>query len=249
VRQAASLGAELVALPETWTVMGGADVVRAGAQDLAGEALSWARAAAAELGIDLLAGSVYERGQDSEKGFNTSVHIGPDGELRAVYRKIHLFDVTVDGTDYGEAATQQAGDEIVVSRLASGLGLGLTICYDLRFPELYRALMVAGAQVITVPAQFQYKTGMDHWEILVRARAVENQCFVVAADQWGSYGDPEKGRRSYGNSMIVDPWGRVLSRAGDEGDDILTADLDLSELRRVREMLPALQHRRLGITC
>jgi nitrilase len=109
--------------------------------------------------------------------------------------------------------------------------------------------MVAGAQVVTVPAQFQFKTGVDHWEILVRARAVENQCFVVAADQWGTYGDPEKGRQSYGNSMIVDPWGRVLARAAEEGDDVLIAELDLAELRRVRETLPALQHRRLGITC
>jgi nitrilase len=109
--------------------------------------------------------------------------------------------------------------------------------------------MVAGAQVFTVPSQFQFQTGVDHWEVLLRARAVENQCFVVAADQWGTYGDPSKGRRSYGNSMIVDPWGRIVGRTAEESDDVLIVELDMAELRRIRETMPVLQHRRLGITC
>jgi predicted amidohydrolase len=240
VRQAASLGAEFVALPETWTVLGGRDVIRAGAQDLAGEAITWARSIAAELGIDLLAGSLFERGATSEKGYNTSVHVGPDGELRAVYRKIHLFDVTVDGTDYGEAATQQAGEEIVVSELASGLTLGMTICYDLRFPELYRILTLRGAEVIAVPAAFTLTTTRDHWEVLVRARAIENQVFMLAPNQIGSH---PGGLRSGGRSLIVDPWGVVLAGAPDI-ETAIVADLDPQGLREVRRRLPALTHRR-----
>ncbi len=240
VRHAAALGAELVALPETWTVMGGADVVRAGVQDLDGPAITWARQVAAELGIDLLAGSVYERGPDPEKGFNTSVHVGPDGELKAIYRKIHLFDVTVDGADYGEAATQHAGEEIVTSPLASGLTLGLSICYDLRFPELYRILTLRGAEVIAVPAAFTLRTTRDHWEVLIRARAIENQVFALAPNQ---VGDHPGGLRSGGRSLIVDPWGVVLAGAPDT-ETAIVADLDPAGLREVRRRLPALRHRR-----
>jgi deaminated glutathione amidase len=240
VRQAASLGAELVVLPETWTVLGGRAVIRAGVQDLDGEAITWARSIAAELGIDLLAGSLFERGETPEKGYNTSVHVGPDGELRAVYRKIHLFDVTVDGTNYGEAATQQAGEEIVVSSLESGLTLGMTICYDLRFPELYRILTLRGAEVIAVPAAFTLTTTRDHWEVLVRARAIENQVFMVAPNQIGSH---PGGLRSGGRSLIVDPWGVVLAGAPDV-ETAIVADLDPEGLREVRRRLPALAHRR-----
>jgi deaminated glutathione amidase len=240
VRQAASLGAELVALPETWTVLGGRDVIRAGVQDLDGEAITWARSIAGELGIDLLAGSLFERGATLEKGYNTSVHVGPDGALRAVYRKIHLFDVTVDGTNYGEAATQEAGEEIVVSELASGLSLGMTICYDLRFPELYRILTLRGAEVIAVPAAFTLTTTRDHWEVLVRARAIENQVFMLAPNQIGSH---PGGLRSGGRSLIVDPWGVVLAGAPDI-ETAIVADLDPQGLREIRRRLPALTHRR-----
>jgi predicted amidohydrolase len=243
VRQAAALGAELIALPETWTVLGGRDVIRSGAQDLDGEAITWARSIAAELGIDLLAGSLFERGPEgteSEKGFNTSVHVGPDGEVRAVYRKIHLFDVTVDGTNYGEADTQQAGEEIVLSALAAGLTLGMTICYDLRFPELYRILTLRGAEVIAVPAAFTLATTRDHWEVLVRARAIENQVFMLAPNQIGSH---PGGLRSGGRSLIVDPWGVVLAGAPDV-ETAIVADLHPEGLREVRRRLPALQHRR-----
>jgi nitrilase len=127
--------------------------------------------------------------------------------------------------------------------------VGLSICYDVRVPELYRGLMAQGAEVLLVPAQFQYATGTDHWHTLLRARAIENQCYVVAPGQWGLYGAPERGRRSYGHSLVVDPWGRVVAEAPEEGSGVWLADLDLAELRRIRRSFPALQHRRLGFSC
>jgi predicted amidohydrolase len=240
VRRAASLGAELIALPETWTVLGTQAHIRAGAQTLDGPAISWARSLAAELGVDLLAGSLFERRPGSDKGANTSVHVGPDGEVRAVYRKIHLFDVVVDGADYAEGATQEAGEEIVVSPLAGGLRLGMSICYDLRFPELYRILALRGAEVIAVPSAFTLTTTRDHWEVLVRARAIENQVFMVAPNQIGSH---PGGLRSGGRSLIVDPWGVVLAGAPDT-ETAIVAELDADGLREVRRRLPALTHRR-----
>src|SRR5579875_738031 len=186
VRDAASRGAQLVALPEKWTVLGSREQMLAGAQTLEGPAISWARATAAELGIDLLAGSMFEREAGAEKGFNTSVHVGPDGQVRAVYRKIHLFDVEVDGAVYAESATEDAGEEIVVSELSGGALLGMSICFDLRFCELYRILALRGAQLLAVPAAFTLPTTRDHWEVLLRARAIENQCFVIAPNQVGA---------------------------------------------------------------
>jgi predicted amidohydrolase len=240
VRAAAARGAELVALPEKWTVLGTREQMQAGAQTLDGPAISWARSIAAELEIDVLAGSMYERIPDREKGANTSVHVGPDGEIKAVYRKIHLFDVEVDGAVYAESSTEDPGDEIVVSGLASGMTLGLSVCYDLRFPELYRILALRGAEVITVPSAFTLPTTRDHWEVLVRARAIENQCFVVAANQ---IGDHPGGLRSGGRSLIVDPWGLVLAGAGDT-ETAIVADLDMESLRDIRRRLPSLARRR-----
>jgi predicted amidohydrolase len=194
-----------------------------------------------------ITGGVIER--EGEHIFNTTPLFDRSGELVATYRKIHLYDVELAGQPpFRESATFTAGEQVVTHDV-EGTRVGLSTCYDIRFPELYRALMVAGAQVFTIPSQFQFQTGVDHWEVLLRARAIENQCFVVAADQWGTYGDPSKGRRSYGNSMIVDPWGMVVGRSAEEGDDVLIAELDLAELRRIRETMPVLQHRRLGITC
>ncbi len=240
VRDAAARGAELVVLPEKWTVLGTRADMAAGAQALDGPALSWARAAARELGIDLVAGSLYERVDGQAKGANTSVHIGPDGELRSVYRKIHLFDVEVDGAVYAESATEDAGDQIVISELAGGWTLGMSVCYDLRFPELYRILAIRGAQVITVPSAFTLPTTRDHWEVLVRARAIENQCFVIAANQ---VGDHPGGLRSGGRSLIVDPWGLVLAGAPDT-ETAIVADLHIDELERIRARLPSLHRRR-----
>jgi predicted amidohydrolase len=241
-RAAAAEGAELVVLPEKWPVLGTPEQTAAGAEPLDGAALSWARAAARELGIDLVAGSIAERVEGAERGANTSVHIGPDGEDRALYRKIHMFDVEVGGRTYRESEHEAPGDEIVASELANGEGLGLTICYDLRFPELFRILAVRGATVIAVPAAFTETTTRDHWEVLLRARAIEDQCFVVAANQ---VGEPAPGMRTGGRSMIVNPWGLVLSQAPDFETFIL-ADLDFDRLRGIRTKLPSLANRRAG---
>jgi deaminated glutathione amidase len=241
-RAAAAEGAELVVLPEKWPVLGTPEQTAAGAEPLDGAALSWARGAARELGIDLVAGSIAERVEGAGRGANTSVHIGPDGEDRAVYRKIHMFDVEVGGRTYRESEHEAPGDEIAGSELANGEGLGLTICYDLRFPELFRILAVRGATVITVPAAFTETTTRDHWEVLLRARAIEDQCFVVAANQ---VGEPAPGIRTGGRSMIVNPWGLVLSQAPDFETFIL-ADLDFDRLRGIRTKLPSLANRQPG---
>jgi predicted amidohydrolase len=237
VREAADAGAELVVLPEKWTVLGTGDQLTAGAQPLEGPAVEWARSAAGELGIDLVAGSIVERVPGQVKTSNTSVHVGPDGELRATYRKLHMFDVEVDGTVYEESEHEQPGDEVITSELADGTKLGMTICYDLRFPELYRRL---DAEVISVPSAFTLATTRDHWEILLRARAIENQCFIIAPNQIGEH---PGGYRSGGRSMIVDPWGLVLACAPDT-ETAIVAELDMSRLQEVRRRLPALTHRR-----
>ena len=240
VRQAASLGAELVALPEKWTVLGTREQMLAGAETLDGRAVTWARGVASELGIDLLAGSMLERIEGQRKGANTSVHVGSDGDIKAVYRKIHPFDVEVDGAVYDESALEEPGDRIVVSGLAGGAQLGMSICYDLRFPELYRALAVRGATVVVVPSAFTLTTTRDHWEVLLRARAIENQCFVVAPNQIGRH---PGGLRSGGRSLIIDPWGIVLAGATD-AETAIVADLDLERVTEVRRRLPSLATRR-----
>jgi predicted amidohydrolase len=248
VRAAARDGAALVVLPEKWSVYGSLEDQRAGAEPLDGPALSWARAIARELEIDLVAGSIAEapggadwRAPDPRgRGFNTCVHVGPDGADRATYRKLHMFDVLVGGRDYRESDGEAPGDEIVVSALADGTGLGLTICYDLRFPELYRRLAVDGARVLTVPSAFTEPTTRDHWEILLRARAIENQAFVVAANQVGRHAP---GLKTGGRSMIVDPWGIVLAQAADVECHVV-AELDLDRLERIRADLPSLANRR-----
>jgi deaminated glutathione amidase len=242
-RAAAADGARLVVLPERLDIRGTAADYAAGAQDLGGRPIAWAREIARELGIDLVAGSVAERRAGHDRVANTSVHVGPDGELSALYRKIHMFDVEVGGVEYRESEHSEPADEIVLSETADGVGLGLTICYDLRFPELYRILALRGARVVTVPANFTRVTGAAHWEVLLRARAIENQVFVVAPGQGrgaGAEGD------SYGNSMIVDPWGEVLARAGGEGETFVAADLDLARQDEIRQKLPSLANRVAG---
>ena len=240
VRQAAGQGAEVVVLPEKWSVLATPEQMAAQAQPLDGQCITWARSAARELGIDLVAGSIVEHVPGRAKSSNTSVHVGPDGEIRAIYRKIHMFDVEVDGDVYAESAREQPGDVAVVSELAGGASLGMTICYDLRFPELYQALSAAGAQVITVPAAFTLATTRDHWEVLLRARAIENQSFVLAANQIGAH---PPGHRAGGRSLIIDPWGLVLAQVPDSVG-IAVAELDLSILQGVRRRLPSLRHRR-----
>ena len=240
VREAAGRGAELVVLPEKWSVLGTPDHMLAGAEPLDGRCISWARSTARELGIDLVAGSIVEQVEGQEKTANTSVHVDPDGEVRAVYRKLHMFDVEVDGDVYAESATEEPGDEVLVSELSGGVPLGMTICYDVRFPELYRILAVGGAHVITVPAAFTLATTREHWEVLLRARAIEDQCFVIAPNQVGEHAP---GYRSGGRSMIVDPWGVVLATAPDT-ECAIVAELDLAEQEAVRRRLPSLANRR-----
>ena len=242
VREAASLGAGLVVLPEKWPVLGTPEQTAAAAEPLDGPSLTWARGIARELGVDLVAGSVSERGDGpGAKNRNTCVHVGPDGADRAVYRKVHLFDVEVGGRTYRESEHEDGGGEVVLSETADGAGRGLTICYDVRFPDLYRALAVAGARIVTVPAAFTVPTTRDHWEVLLRARAIEGQCFVVAANQVGRHGSD--GPDSGGRSMIVDPWGVVLAQAPDR-EAAIVADLDLEGQARVRATLPSLANRR-----
>jgi deaminated glutathione amidase len=260
-RAAAADGARLIVLPERWTVLGADADLRAGAEGLDGPAVQWARAIARELGVDLVAGSIAERrpeggggagghrpasraslarSEGRDKLANTSLHLDPRGEVRGVYRKLHMFDVEVEGRVYRESAVTQPGQEIVVSATADGVELGLSICYDLRFPELYRILAVRGARVIALPAAFTLPTTRDHWEILVRARAIENQVFMVAANQVGPH---PGGHRSGGRSMIVDPWGVVLAQAQDR-EGYIVAELDLERQSEIRAQLPALANRR-----
>ena len=237
VRAAAVDGAELVALPEKWNLLAAGEELLAGAEPLDGPSLSAARGWARELGVNLLAGSISERG--GEKAFNTSVLIGPEGEDLAVYRKIHMFDVEVGGVAYRESEHEEPGTEIVTAPLG-GLIAGLSVCYDLRFPELYRILAVRGARLLTVPSAFTLATGRDHWEVLLRARAIENQAFVLAPNQ---VGEAPPHFSSYGHSAIVDPWGAVLATAAD-GERFVAADLDLAAQEQVRESLPSLANRR-----
>jgi deaminated glutathione amidase len=240
VREAAARGAELVVLPEKWNVLGTAEQMQAAAEPLDGPSISWARRTARELGIDLVAGSIVERTGDPARSRNSSVHVGPDGELRAVYRKLHMFDVEVDGVRYAESEREEPGDEVVLSRTGDGVPLGLSICYDVRFPELYRELSARGAQVLAIPSAFTLATTRDHWEVLLRARAIENQCFVIAPNQIGQH---PPGHRSGGRSMIIDPWGLILATAPDHPSAIV-CELDLGQLAEVRGRLPALEHRR-----
>jgi deaminated glutathione amidase len=243
VRAAVADGARLVVLPEKWTVIGAPEDLRAGAQSLDGSAISWARETARSLSIDLVAGSISERVENSERLPNASVHIGPDGNMRGVYRKLHMFDVEIEGKPYRESDTDEPGEEIVLSETAGGVKLGLSICYDVRFPELYRALALRGARVIAIPAAFTSPTTRDHWEVMVRARAIENQVFVLAANQTGPH---PGGHRSGGHSMIADPWGRVLARAG-EDVGFVAAELDFAEQDAVRRRVPLLEHRRTDV--
>jgi predicted amidohydrolase len=237
VRAAAADGAELIALPEKWSHLAAGEELLAGAEPLDGPTLTAVRGWARELAVHLLAGSIAERGE--EKALNTSVLIGPDGDDLAVYRKMHMFDVDAGGVAYRESAQEQPGEEIVTAPLGP-LTVGLTVCYDLRFPELFRILAVRGARLIAVPSAFTLATGRDHWEVLLRARAIENQVFVLAPNQ---VGEAPPHFSSFGNSSIVDPWGVVLAVAPDE-ECFVAADLDLAAQDRVRESLPSLANRR-----
>ena len=239
VAKAAATGADVVVLPEKWNAIGSPEQLHAASEALDGgesvEAMAgWARAH----GITLVGGSITERREGREKLSNTSVVFDTDGAIVAVYRKIHMFDVEVGGHVYRESDAEEPGDEPVVVEL-EGWPTGLTVCYDVRFPELYRILALEGAELVTVPAHFTLYTGRDHWELLLRARAVENQYYVAAA---GQIGETLPGRLSYGRSLIADPWGTVVAMAPDE-ETVIAAELDRRRLEEVRAKLPSLASR------
>jgi predicted amidohydrolase len=239
VARAAATGADFVLLPEKWNGFGRADLMRSIAEPIeGGETVDAMRSWARGHGITLVGGSIVERREGRDKLSNTCIVFDPEGEVAAVYRKIHMFDVEVGGHSYRESETEEPGEGPVATEV-EGWKLGLTICYDVRFPELYRILALEGCEVITVPAAFTLYTGKDHWELLLRARAVENQCYVVAANQWGSFAE---GKAAFGRSSIVDPWGVILAQAPDE-DGVISAELERARLEDVRRRLPSLANR------
>lgn len=242
IGQAVDRGAQLVALPEVFVYVHAFNRMQEMAEPINGPTAEVLCETARRYGIYLVGGSFLERVPGQEKVFNTNLFIGPDGEIRAIYRKIHLFELIAPGEVIAiESQVVEHGKDIVTAETPFGV-IGLTICYDLRFPELYRALADRGARILTVPAAFAMKTGKDHWEVLLRARAIENQAYVLAPNQFGIKPD---GSVCYGHSLIVDPWGTVVARASDT-EAVITADLDGGYLEKVRQMLPALKNRRVG---
>jgi predicted amidohydrolase len=239
VAQAAASGADIVVLPEKWNAIGESALYHATAEPIdGGESVTamsdWAR----RHGVTLVGGSIAERREGREKLSNTSLVFDPDGQIVATYRKIHLFDVEVGGVVYRESEAEEPGDEAVVVE-AENWKIGLSVCYDVRFPELYRILALEGAQLVTVPAHFTTPTGKDHWHVLLRARAIENQLYVVAAAQ---IGETLPGKPAYGRSLIVDPWGLVVAQAPDE-ETVISAELDRAHLEDIRAKLPSLANR------
>ena len=239
IDRAAGTGARLVALPEVWTYLGPDAGNHDAAEPIPGPTIERLAERARRHGIYLHCGSIFEGVPGEPRLFNTSVVLDPAGEIVAGYRKIHMFDVDLDGSErYRESATMAPGDEIVTFDL-DGVRVGLTICYDLRFPELFRILALRGAEAIILPAAFTLTTGKDHWEVLIRARAIENQVFMVASGQVGKH---PPGNACFGRSMIVDPWGTVLATAPDE-PTVIVADLDRARLRKIRRQVPSLANR------
>ncbi len=243
IAAAARAGAELVALPENFPLVReeGASGPNPHAQDVPGGPVLRFLSEQAEAHRIVLAGGTFpERIPDDPRVFNTSTVFAPSGEMLALYRKIHLFDIDLPGAVHRESSRVAPGKDLVVAE-TDACALGLSVCYDVRFPELYRQLVEHGAQVLLIPSAFTVPTGRDHWEVLLRARAIENQCFVVAAAQWGAH---NPSRQSYGRSMVVDPWGTVLCTVPD-GEGFALAELDFARQDEVRRRLPALRHRRL----
>jgi predicted amidohydrolase len=248
LEEASDGGADIAVLPEFFSYLGPESRIGEVAETLpGGSASTMLSMVASDRQMWILGGSIHER--DGARIYNTAPLFDRSGELVATYRKIHLFDVDLQGQPpFRESATFTPGTELVTHPVED-LRIGLSICYDLRFPELFRGLMALGSELFVLPAQFQHQTGVAHWEPLLRARAIENQCFVAASAQWGEFGSPDEHRRSHGHSMIVGPWGEVLVEAPQDGSGVWFADLDMAELRRVRKVLPALEHRRLGLIC
>lgn len=242
--EAAEGGARLVVLPELWTYLGPDHANSANAETIPGPLAERLGGLARRYGITLHAGSMLERADENgvERVYNTALVFDASGALVATYRKVHLFDAepTDQGAPYRESATTAAGDQIVTIA-CDGLRLGFATCYDLRFPELFRALALSGAEIVALPAAFTLETGRDHWEPLVRARAIENGCYVLAAAQCGPR-PPD--RRTFGHSMIVDPWGRVLAEGPEDATAIVRAEVDTDSVADVRRRIPSLANRR-----
>jgi predicted amidohydrolase len=240
VEQAAARGAQLVALPEMFNCLAVPQRIHEAAEPIPGPTSEAMSQLAARLGITLLAGSIGERVGDDDRIFNTSLLFSPDGAQLACYRKIHLFDIDLPlQLSHQESSIMQAGDRLVVTPTPLGR-FGQATCYDLRFPELFRRLITAGAEILCVPSAFSVPTGRDHWEPLLRARAIENQAHVIAPNQFGRHTSTI---RTCGRSMIVDAWGIPLATATD-GETVVTAEIDLDRQAQIRRQLPALQHRR-----
>lgn len=242
VREAASRGATLVALPELFNCLGPLPQMIEQAESLPGPTSDLLSDLARELRITLCAGSISERAMTRGKGHNTTLMFGPDGSLLSIYRKMHLFDVVIPGgPNITESDFMIAGEKIAITETPAAR-FGHATCYDLRFPEQFRTMSAGGVDVFLLPAAFTYVTGRDHWEILLRARAIENQAFVVAPNQ---FGDHAPGMRSYGHSLIIDPWGEVLARGSADREEVIIATLEPSRLSSVRSKVPCLKHRRL----
>jgi deaminated glutathione amidase len=243
---------DLVSLPEMWSCLGGDRAIKTGeAEELpppgsnlpGGAAYEFLRGIARSRRITVHGGSIAEKAED--RLFNTTVVFSPDGHEIARYRKIHLFDISLpDGTGYRESNTYGAGAELVTCDV-NGVKTGLAICYDVRFPELFLALRRSGAEVIFLPSAFTLQTGKDHWEVLIRARAIETQCWMVAAATWGRHLERGEPRFTYGHSLVCDPWGHVVSKASD-GIGWATARIDSALTGRVRRDMPVLEHRKLA---
>jgi predicted amidohydrolase len=246
VAQAAAAGSQLVALPENFAFMGEEAVKREVAEVVprdngsSGPIVSALRESASKHGVWVVGGGMPERSADPARPYNSSVLVDPSGAVVAVYRKVHLFDVSLpDGTELRESAATSGGEEVVTADVL-GARLGLSVCYDIRFPEHYRKLVDAGARIFTVPSAFTLTTGKDHWHVLLRARAIENEVYVLAPAQHGKH---PRGRQTYGKSLICDPWGEVIAQCS-EGEGFTAAALDFDYLERVRAALPVLGHRK-----
>jgi predicted amidohydrolase len=244
VSSAISRGAEIIVLPETFHYRGALDNMGRVSEDIPGESLLPLIQLARQHHVAILAGSIYENIPGSTKCYNTSVLIDSAGNLAARYRKMHLFDIMIESKVILESQSVQAGQDSVTG-LFSGITAGLSVCYDLRFPEIYRTYSAAGARLLFIPSNFTATTGQAHWEVLIRARAIENECFVIAPNLCGTGTGSPSAFTAYGHSLICDPWGRILAQASGDDEEIIFADLDFAVQDDMRRNLPSLKHRRL----
>ncbi|UUO06052.1 carbon-nitrogen hydrolase family protein [Blastopirellula sp. J2-11] len=241
IAQAADQGAQLVVLPELFNYLGRLENLAEHAEAITGPTASRMRKAAQKHQIYLVAGSFAERSETESRVSNTSLIFDPQGKQVGVYRKIHLFDIDLPDVHVQESAFVAPGNQVSLCQTPLG-GVAQAICYDLRFPEMARSFDLEKVACLALPAAFTAKTGAAHWQVLVRSRAIENQLFLIAANQYGPYAN---GIQSYGHSLIVDPWGTILAEAGGDAEEVITAEISLEKLREVRHHMPALRHRRL----